>query len=146
MACSPSDAFAEWLCRHQSHVSGKRLTEILLIYGRPIHPSSGYRACLKFGLVGHRRNRGRYFQLWAAINWSLPNSTLARIWGLDYGNLRARRIRLGAGEPRWHVHRDGADPVFQAALSLERLKARRYRGARPAVREPFERNSNGDHN
>ncbi len=82
-----------------------------------------------------RRNRSRFDDFWQSVNWQLPDSTLSQVWQVDRGNLHARRIRLGHPPPRWQVLRDQSNPVFGAAISLEKLKARKFAGAKPADTE-----------
>jgi hypothetical protein len=79
-----------------------------------------------------RRNRTRYEPYWLTLNWRLPDGVLAEIWNVDRGNIRARRIRLGKGPPRWRLRRDHGHPVFLAAIALEKLKSKKFTGPRPA--------------
>jgi hypothetical protein len=128
---APIGNFSEWL-RNQHMPSSIRLNQIIVPYGRPISTSAAYRACRSLGVKGHRTNKSRYDSFWHGLNWSLPNSILAQIWGIDYGNLRARRIRLGIHPPKWLVRRDAAKQAFQLAIQAEKLKRRYYRGPRPS--------------
>src|SRR3954471_21008812 len=79
-----------------------------------------------------RLNRTRYSDFWRTIDWSLPDLMLAEIWQVDRANLRARRVRLGAGRPRWRLVKHRQSAVFLAAVARERVKARRFTGPRPA--------------
>lgn len=79
-----------------------------------------------------RLNSSHYDLFWHTTNWMLPDAVLADIWRVDRGNLRARRVRLGIGPPRWRVMKDSANPVFRAALALERVKPARFVGPRLA--------------
>ncbi len=82
--------------------------------------------------VERRSYRSRYIPFWRTINWMLPDSVLAEIWNVDRGNIRARRVRLRRGSPRWRRVRDQFNPVFQAATAVESLKAKKFTGPRPA--------------
>jgi hypothetical protein len=79
-----------------------------------------------------RKNRTRYDLFWRTVNWKLPDSVIATVWNTDRGNLHARRVRLRQPLPRWRVREDGEHPVFKAAIHLEKLKAKKFTGAKPA--------------
>jgi hypothetical protein len=80
-----------------------------------------------------RFNRTKYFDFWKIINWSLPDTTLSTIWGVDRGNIRARRVRLHSGSSRWRLKRDAGHPVFLAAIGLEKLKSKKFSGPKPTA-------------
>jgi len=79
-----------------------------------------------------RRKHSRYDTFWITVNWKLPDTVLASVWTVDRGNIRARRVRLHKGPPRWRLRRDHGHPVFLAAIALEKLKSKKFTGPRPA--------------
>jgi hypothetical protein len=81
---------------------------------------------------GSRLNRTRYESFWESLNWKLPDGALCEIWNVDRGNIRARRVCLRKGPPRWRPRRDHGHPVFLAAIALEKLKSKQFTGLRPA--------------
>src|SRR4051812_21249754 len=89
--------FQQWLHRHRALVLTTPLPAVLRRFGHNITLSSAYRVAVAEGLRGRRRNDTRYVEFWNTINWALPDNTLHRIWGVTRGNLRQRRLRIGAG-------------------------------------------------
>ncbi len=79
-----------------------------------------------------RSYQTRYEAFWKTLNWKLPDGVLSDVWQVDRGNVRARRNRLRKGSPRWRQRRDQANPVFLAAISLEKLKSKKFTDPRPA--------------
>jgi hypothetical protein len=98
----------------------------------PVHSRGQTISELRDDVPEFRPYRTRYGAFWLAINWKLPDQVLADIWQVDRGNIRARRVRLRKGTPRWRQRRDHGHPVFLAAIALEKLKSKKFTGPRPA--------------
>jgi hypothetical protein len=79
-----------------------------------------------------RSYQTRYQTFWQTVNWNLPDGVLGVVWQVDRGNIRARRVRSQKGPPRWWLNRDHGNPVFLAALALEKLKSKKFNSPRPA--------------
>ena len=124
--------FHVWLRLNRKVLQGKALSEIVARFPGQIAISTARRAATCLGMMGQRSNTSRYAAFWREINWQLPDASLAAIWCIDRGNLRARRVRTRAGKPKWHAAQHQHDPVFRAAVRLEQLKARRFTGLKPA--------------
>ncbi len=131
LASTPPRSFRDWVARNARRLSSQPLKNIVDLYGAPVSQSAAYRACRSVGLKGLRSNATRYAKFWSAVNWRLPNTVLASIWEVDYGNLRARRERLRIGPPKWRAVQDASDPVYMAAVAVERVKARRFPHPKP---------------
>lgn len=124
--------FRKWVRQRQSLAGTLPLDELIRLSRIRISHSAAYRAALLEGARGHRHNQTRLAKFWLQLNWHLPDTALAVVWGVDRANLRARRVRLRVGKPLWKLPSCTSDHSFLAALRLERTRARRFRGDRPA--------------
>jgi hypothetical protein len=87
--------------------------------------------------VDRQRYQIRHLEFWKILNWNLPDDMLAHIWNLECDTLRDQRNRGNHNLPRWVASEDGGHPVFKAAVQLEKLKARKFTGAKPANNKPI---------
>jgi hypothetical protein len=126
------ESFRSWLRTYQASTCGLTMAAMLQLFGGKLSRPSAYRIARSEGLKGHRRNRTRYERFWSMLNWKLPDTELARIWRVDRGNLRARRVRLGIKASQWRLPRARRDPRYRDALLRELHHAAAYRGPRPA--------------
>lgn len=123
--------FRVWLRSHRTSAKNLSIRELVLGYGQTISMAGAYRVAVAEGLRGARSNWTRYERFWARINWDLPDSVLSAVWGVDRGNLRQRRDRINVGPPRFRLPVARSDPHFVRAVFNERLRSKRYHGARP---------------
>ena len=123
--------FRRWIRLNRCKAKKLPLPVLLTRYGRAISFPSAYRVAVAEGLRGGRLNRTKYAAFWDTINWHLPDGVLAAIWGVFRGNLRQRRLRIGAGSPKFKYPDALFDPRFIKAVFREKQVARRYDGLRP---------------
>jgi hypothetical protein len=123
--------FRDWLRVHSDLVANIPFPSAVRLYGKAISVSSAYRLAVEEGLRGARRNRTRYEAFWSIIDWRLPDTSLARIWGVARGNLRQRRLRVRAGLPRFCAKAHSDNARYRIAIAKEEERARSYSGPRP---------------
>jgi hypothetical protein len=123
--------FRQWLRRHRRRAKKTPIPKLMTEFHGRISQSSAYRAAMKEGLRGRRYNSTRYTEFWGIINWALPDHSLEQIWGVSRQNVRHRRVRIGAGEPKFSARGKTWPDEFVRAFEREIEKAQNYHGPRP---------------
>jgi hypothetical protein len=123
--------FRRWIRLNRCKARRLPLPILLTWYGRAISFPSAYRIAVAEGVRGGRFNRTKFDAFRNTINWDLPDGVLHAIWCVLRGNLRQRRVRIGAGSPKYTYPDALFDPQFTKAVFREKQVARRYEGLRP---------------
>lgn len=124
--------FKRWLRKHRRLALSASFPAVVRAHGSGISVAAAYRVAVAVGLRGARRNRTRYARFWTMLNWDLPDGVLSAIWGVAYGNLRQRRVRMGVGAPKFTIRNSASDPTFLDAVRRERRRRSSYTGPRPS--------------
>ena len=123
--------FRQWLCHNRRRARKTPLPKLMTDFQGRISQSSAYRAAMKEGVRGQRHNYSRYGEFWRLIDWALPDLSLEQIWGVSRQNVRHRRVRIGAGAPKFSARAQNWPDEFITAFSREIVKAQKYHGPRP---------------
>jgi hypothetical protein len=97
-----------------------------------ISSSTAYRVAKNLGVKGKDTKTTKYQEFWETINWELPDLDLSRIWNVDRGNIRQKRVFLEMHPPVWHKTVDSEDKEYKKALRKERKKAKQFAGHVPS--------------
>ncbi len=125
------EQFRRFLKGRPKQAKETNIDELIRLSKLDLTTSSAYRIARSLKFRGTRKNKSRYSDFWKQLNWHLPDSDLAEIWGVERGNIQSKRRSLGKDRPMWSRAEWSTSSVYQQTKGQEEARAAEYTGRKP---------------